>query len=231
MLINRADVGKVISVDYAGSVLGFPTSGLSAASTFTFTGASSDGRTYNFSYALTNDSSLTSRVRSFGFDVLGNTAITGLSSTGTYASQVQNPLSGLIGTDICFTAAGLGGCTGGSGGLTAGQSGTGSFALTFANAMSAVQLSDFTVNYQGVGGIFGGTGAGTATAIAPVVPATPTTPTPPTMPTTPTTPVFPGGPVSAAPESSTWAMMMLGFGLVGWLLRRRPAAGGLILQN
>ncbi|MET0376317.1 MAG: cistern family PEP-CTERM protein, partial [Rhizorhabdus sp.] len=203
LLINRADIGTVISVDYAGSVLGFPAKGLTAASTFTYTGASSDGRTYNFTYSLTNNSSLTSRVRSFGFDVLGNTSISGLSSTGTYASQVQNPLSALVGTDICFTAAGLGGCTGGSGGLAAGQSGTGSFALTFASAMSAVQLSDFAVNYQGVSGMFGGTGVGTASAITPVVPVTPTTPT---------TPVIPGGPVSAAPENSTWAMMMLGFG-------------------
>lgn len=203
IVINRADVGTAITVDYAGAILGIPTSGLGALSSFVYTGASTDGRTYNFNYTLNNDSTLTSRVRSFGFDVLGSTAITGLSSTGTYNMTLQNPLSALVGTDICFTAAGIGTCSTGAGGLSAGQTGTGSFALTFADSMASVQLSDFTVNFQGVSGLLAGTGTGD-----PVV----------TMPPSTT-------PVSTAPESSTWAMMMIGFGLIGWLARRRPAPG------
>lgn len=31
-------------------------------------------------------------------------------------------------------------------------------------------------------------------------------------------------PVSAVPEPGTWATMLLGFGLIGWRLRRRPQA-------
>lgn len=202
VLIDRSAVGTSIAVDYAGSVLGFPTNDIGALANFVYTGASSDGRTYNFSYSLTNDSAVTSRIRSFGFDVLGATTVTALSSTGIYSAPIQNPLSGLLGTDLCFTVASLGGCTTGAGGLTAGQVGTGAFALTFATAMAAVQLSDFTVNFQSVGGVFAGTGVGTEVATAP-----------PSVPVT----------VPAVPESETWAMMIAGFGLVGWLLRHRRA--------
>lgn len=202
VLIDRAAVGTSIAVDYAGTVLGFPTNDIGALGNFVYTGASSDGRTYNFTYSLSNDSAVTSRIRSFGFDVLGATTVTALSSTGTYSAPIQNPLSGLLGTDICFTVASLGGCSTGGGGLTAGQTGLGSFALTFASAMAAVQLSDFTVNFQGVGGLLAGTGIGTEVATAPAsVPVT----------------------VPAVPESETWAMMIAGFGLVGWLLRHRRA--------
>jgi hypothetical protein len=209
VILNRADVGTTISVDYAGTVLGLPNSGLGAISSFVYTGASTDGRTYNFSYALNNDSTTSSRIRSFGFDVLGSTALTGTSSSGTYSTAYQNPLSALIGTDLCFSTSGLGTCTTGSGGLTAGQSTTGTFALTFAQSVNALQLDDFTVNFQAVGGLLAGTGKGDATVMVPVTQET----------------------VSTAPESSTWAMMILGFGLTGWLLRRRTATASLALQG
>lgn len=197
ILINRGDIGASIAVDYNGSVLGFPASTLGATGNFIYTGASEDGRTFNFNYALSNDSTTTSRLRSFSFDVLGNAALTGLSSTGTYATSFVNPLSGLIGSEVCFSAGGIG-CTTGVVGPSAGQSGNGSFALTFAGAMSAIQLDDFGVVYQGVNGLFAGSGIGRATATIPVS-------TPPV--------------VSLAPDASTWMTMILGFGLVGGMLR------------
>ena len=48
----------------------------------------------------------------------------------------------------------------------------------------------------------------------------PTGSTPPTNPPPPDTPQVP-----AVPEPGTWAMMLLGFGMVGWLMRRRPRTG------
>lgn len=196
VLINAGDIGTAIQVDYLGTVLGLPVSGLGAIGNFVYTGTSNEGRSYNFSYALTNDSTTTSRVRSFGFDVLGDTPVS-LSSTGTYANPIQNPLSALLGTDVCFTVATLGGCSSGSGGVSAGQSASGTFALNFGQAMAAVELGDFGVNFQGVGGLFAGSGTGNPL----VTPAT-------------------GAAVPAVPESESWVMMILGFGLIGGLLRR-----------
>jgi hypothetical protein len=43
----------------------------------------------------------------------------------------------------------------------------------------------------------------------------PQTPETPTVPGTPETP-----PVPAVPEPSSWAMMLIGFGLIGWAIRR-----------
>ena len=45
---------------------------------------------------------------------------------------------------------------------------------------------------------------------------------PPETPTVPTTPVTPVTP--AVPEPDTWAMMLVGFGLVGWAIRRDKRA-------
>ncbi len=117
VIINQSAVGTAISVDYAGTVLGLANSGLSAIGSFVYTGATNGGKTYNFSYSLTNDSTITSKLRSFGFDVLGDAAVTSLASTGTFNTQISNPLSGLAGTDVCFAvAATLGTCATGSGG-------------------------------------------------------------------------------------------------------------------
>jgi hypothetical protein len=81
------------------------------------------------------------------------------------------------------------------------------------------------------GGFFGfptpgGGGGGGGVIIPPVVittppgnPGTPSTPTPPTTPTTPTTPSIPTTP--AVPEPASWAMMLLGFLLIGQAMRHR----------
>lgn len=62
-----------------------------------------------------------------------------------------------------------------------------------------------------------------ATGPAPVIPPPVTTPT--TEPAPPSMDPPPGnGPVGAVPEPATWAMMILGFGAAGALLRRRRAA-------
>lgn len=58
-----------------------------------------------------------------------------------------------------------------------------------------------------------------ATGPAPVVPPPVTTPT-----NDPLDPPSSGGAVGAVPEPATWAMMILGFGAAGALLRRRRAA-------
>lgn len=66
---------------------------------------------------------------------------------------------------------------------------------------------------------FGGTPTGPGNPTNPVDPTNPTNPVNPTDPTGPT-------PVSSIPEPSTWAMLLGGFLLIGWSLRRARRYSG-----
>jgi hypothetical protein len=69
----------------------------------------------------------------------------------------------------------------------------------------------------GGGPIFGG---GPGTPGTPGTPGNPGTDTPGENPGTPVNPP-PEEPIAAVPEPSTWAMMIAGFGVVGWAIRRQ----------
>src|SRR3989337_362213 len=71
VLVGSGDAGTAYVVDFTGQVGGNTETGLSSLLTLTFNGTSNGGLTYNFNYDLLNDSSLVSRLRSFGFDVSG----------------------------------------------------------------------------------------------------------------------------------------------------------------
>lgn len=58
-------------------------------------------------------------------------------------------------------------------------------------------------------------GGGGGIVLPPQTPETPTVPGTPGTPETPSTPNVP-----PVPEPATWAMMLLGFGLIGWAIRR-----------
>ena len=194
LVLSQSQVGTSFDVGFGGSVLGLINQpNIGATGRFTLASVTDAGKTYNFTYALTNNSTVASQIRSFGLDVVG-TAVKTATATGAFATSYVNPLSGLIGSDLCFAASSAGTCSLlGSSNVTMGQTGTGSFALSFANAMSAITLDDFQVNYTGVLGLYGATGTGDVTSVV--------------------------GQVSAAPEPATWLTLLLGFALVGAALR------------
>jgi len=124
-----------------------------------------------------------------------------LSANGAYAYTQQSGQfpEGLGNRDLCFIATGNGQCNGGQGGLTSNpdQTGTGTFAITFSQAMEAVTFDNFAVRFQSINpGLNGGgtSGVGIGSLVS-------------------------GGSPVAAPEPGTWLMMLVGFGLVGHLLR------------
>lgn len=80
---------------------------------------------------------------------------------------------------------------GGNGGARLGDPATGVFALAYARPQSSVTLSDFYVRYQGLSGL-GRTSSATGEDVA-----------------------------SAVPEPGTWMLMIMGFGAIGFALRRR----------
>ena len=199
VLINSSNIGYNFTVDYTGLVNGSTTNLLGGLSTITFNGLSNNGLTYNFGYSVTNDSSVSSRLTAFGFDVDPN--VNSATSTGTFSSASLSNNFPQVGTiDVCFEADANGNCTGGSGGLNKDQTGSGTFALTFAQVMQSVSLSDFTTRFQSINPTINGGNSGVG--IGAVVGGG-------------------GGQPITAPEPGTWLMMLGGFGLVGFAMRRR----------
>ena len=194
VIVNDSDaVGTQYVVDFTGQANGSAAPDLSSVLTLTFNGTSNGGATYNFGYNLVNDSSVTARLRSFGFDITDAT-LASASSTGTYGTVGYNDTfpEGLGTLDVCFRAAGGSNCTGGPNGLWSGSGASGAIALNFAGPLGSIALDNFATRYQSispaVNGATSGVGIGT-----------------------------PG----AVPEPATWALMILGFGAVGMAMRRR----------
>lgn len=203
VIINSANSGYNFSVDYTGYVNEAWTNQVSALADFTFTGVTNNGRTYNFSYSMTNDSIVDSRIRSFGLDTTGT--VESLSATGAYSYTEQNgqfPV-GLGRLDLCFIATGNGSCNGGQGGLTSNpdQTGVGTFAITFSQVMDSVTFDNFAVRFQSINPTVNGSSSGIG--IGSLVDA------------------GGGGNPITAPEPGTWLMMLGGFGLIGHAMRRR----------
>lgn len=157
------------------------------------------GNSYQFGYTLANTSTNpidASRVTIFGFNANPNFSnVSGISGPFNVVASGQQP-NGLTNLEVCFKDAGpTNNCTGASQGVNQGGSVNGTFNLNFASAQSQLVLSDFSVRYQGIGSTALGITGGSANGV----------------------------PVGLVPEPATWAMMILGFGLIGGALRSRKA--------
>jgi hypothetical protein len=191
------------TVNYDGYV-GTPAgvlSGLSAQMLFGLNSVSADKKTWTFNYSLDNTSTApvtSSRISIFAFDVsrvLGSgSSATGLFNGGVGSGNVPNAGDDV---DICFRAGGGGGgCSGGGGGGVdiPDAAATGTFTLKFGSAINDLTLSNLQVRYQTLASTANAatSASGKATSIVGVV-----------------------------PEPSSWALMILGFGAVGAMIRRR----------
>jgi hypothetical protein len=198
VVITASNPGQMFQVTYVGQVNGAPAPAVSALQDFTFTGVSNSGFTYNFQHRTENTSTVTSRLRSFGFDVTSPDNPTSVSATGAlrFIGLNGNFPEGQGVREICFRATNNGNCTGGPGGITPGfaQAGTGSFSLTFGSALTSIRLNNFVTRFQSIDPSQNGGNSGV------------------------------GIPVTApVPEPASWALMILGFGVAGSALRRRQA--------
>ena len=150
-----------------------------------------------FAYLLTNTSTVggaNSRVSGFAFS--GDPNATGGSTNGEFANIRTTGgtyPNGIGNVEVCLTSSNA--CAGGGGGAAGaylGDPAAGSFTLSYGSNVSALTLQDFYVRYQGLTGL---NGIGSATGREVVTPP--------------------------VPEPSTWAMMLFGFGALGFAMRRR----------
>ena len=193
-VVNTGSVGSSFTIDFTGQAGGAPAPQLDATLTMKLTEVSADLKSYTFAYTISNDSTVESRLRAFGFNVIGAT-VTGASATGTFSSTGLNNNfpEGVGELDVCVRMNTGSNCTGGNGGLARNTSGTGTLALALAAPANSLSLGNFTVRYQSINPSVNG--ATSAVGIGTVQ--------------------------SAVPEPTTWAMLLVGFAGVGGLLRRR----------
>lgn len=203
LAFDNVGAAESYTVDFDGYV-GSPSgvlAGLSAQMLFALNSVSGDNKTWTFNYSVDNTSTApvtSSRISIFGFDVSrtlgGGSFATGLFNGGVGAGNVPNAGDDV---DICFRAGGGGGgCTGGGGGGVdiADAAATGTFTLKFGSAVTDLTLSNLQVRYQTLA-----TTANAATSASGKA----------------------TGIVGVVPEPSSWALMILGFGAVGAMIRRR----------
>lgn len=165
----------------------------------TFNFLSAVGNVWNFSYSVDNTStapSASSRLGVFGFDTSGTVTSVSTGAGNRFSAALNGGnFSGLGNREVCFFSGPNCNGSGGNGVTVAEAPVPGTFSLTLSMMMDTLVLSDFAARWQATGPNAEGSNSGPGTI----------TFTPP-----------PG----AIPEPATWAMMIMGFGLVGMGLRR-----------
>lgn len=193
--VNAGDTGTVEIVGFDKVTEQFVAS-ISADLTFTLVSKSADGKAWNFAYEADNTSTdQVARLVSFGFALTPDFKTPG-GITGT--SGAFTAKAGAIenaATELCLTVGNN--CNGGgNGGLTSSVANSiGAFTLNFQNApMNGVAMATFTGKFQSTLTTNGSFAKECSNC---------------------------GG--TQVPEPATWALLIMGFGAAGAMLRRRRA--------
>ena len=195
--------GGSATVNLNGNASGTNVAGLTSALTLNFVSAVNG--VYTFSYTMQNTSTspvTSSRLNAFAFNTSPDITAGGATIlSGSLFDQIRldsNFPNGIGNVELCFTTHN---CTGGgSEGLGNGQSSSGSFSLTFGTTnLTTLTLNNIVVRYQAVDA----PGFNSVSATGRVI-------------------------TTAVPEPGTWAMMLLGFGAIGFSMRRRRASSKLL---
>jgi hypothetical protein len=201
---DNTALGTSFTINFNGQSDGTVIPGLTSSLTLTFQGTS--GNNYLFDYDLSNTSGnpvTASTVTGFGFDVdpldpIVNNPTGGAGNSdvdGTFNFVNSGSISNGFSVEICYTSNNDNSCAGAGnaflGALFNGADATGSLILAFTGDLDAITLSQFITRYQAI--TAPGITGGSAVGI----------------------------PTDGVPEPATWAMMLIGFGAVGYSMRRR----------
>ena len=209
--VTTADLNKAFTYNFNGIVDETVEAGLNAAITFKLTGFV--GNVWTFSADINNNlpgTPVAGRITSFGFngqpDISAATALVGPFDDAQLNGSFPQT-GGQTTIDFCLEEQAGGGCGGGGNGVLNNTTATQTFRLTLAGApTTSATFNNFIIRWQSVAGNFRGTsGIGLGT----------------------------GGPGDGfdgdgdpggdpgVPEPATWAMLLSGFGMVGFAARRR----------
>ena len=196
--------GGTGTLNFGGNSNGSDVQGLTSSLTLTFVEAVAG--TYTFNYSLTNTSgapTTSSRITAFGFNSDPNVVVNGAAITdGSVFDEIRYNTNVPNGVGNIELCFTTNNCAGGgSDGLTIGQSTTGTFTLDFGDVnLDTLLLDDFAIRYQSIDAPGITGGSGTGTY------------------------------VPAVPEPGTWAMMLMGFGAIGFSMRASRRRKGLLPQ-
>ena len=192
------NVGDTNTINLVGGPNGTVMPGLTAQLTWTLSTKGSFNDWY-FNYTLTNNSSApvtAARFTSLGSDIAENFNVAFVSGS-VFTGLSSGPISNGTNVDWC-TKVGPNCAGGGGGGLTIGQSTSGLLRFITDPGTTQLTFSNIGVRVQSINASQLGVRGGSAL----LTEAT-------------------GGGGAAIPEPSTWALMIMGFGGAGAMLRRR----------
>jgi hypothetical protein len=199
--VTFTNTGDTVAIDFDGQVNGAVDPDLDADLVLTLTGI--NGNDFVFDYTLINSSGgddAGARLTAFGFDVDPN--FDDAVVTGTFNEWAGgNVPGGLPDVEFCATDNTNNCSGGGGGGVFVGAPGTGTITLSFLSPQTSIDLTNFYVRYQSLANGGSGVGTGTPCVSGPDCDG--------------------GGGGNEVPEPSTWALMILGFGAAGAILRGR----------
>lgn len=164
--------------------------------TYNFLSANTAGTLWNFSYSVDNTSiapSGSSRLGVFGFDTSPTlTGVTAGASQRFDAALNGGNFNGLGDREVCFFSGPNCNGSGNNGVTVAEVPVAGTFSLSFSSGIQTLVLENFVARWQATGAQANGSNSGGGTIVT-----------------------------SAVPEPASWAMMIVGFGLIGGGLRHR----------
>jgi len=194
-------LGSSVTISFDGHAPNNPSiSGLTADLTLVFQGVVNNA--YTFDYVLLNTSTApidAARVTAFGFTDVSQAVLFGVggsSVTGGFTTVSSGNFPGGSDLDFCAKNGQNNNCAGSQGGPDVGASVNGDLTIGFSSAFDQIIFSGLAIRWQGIDSVALGLNDGSAIG----------SPTPP-----------PPG----VPEPATWAMMLMGFGAIGYTLRRR----------
>lgn len=199
------EIGDTVTINYGGNIESTDVEGLSATTVYELTGTGTNSLTFSVSIFNMADTAFweTARISAIGFDA--DVQLNGAETDNAdWVAVMDSAFPNSYGSiDLCFKTGQKNNCQGGTGGgLSLGEDPlTFNFDLTFDDSVPPVNFSNFGIRWQSLTSVDGEFRGASGTG----------------------TPVNGNGdiPPQGVPEPGALALLGLGLGLMGFMVRRR----------